>query len=40
MHAPVSSFDNDVGTLDKLGQLMSEDEPIVCLTADKSSSNM
>lgn len=40
MHAPVSSFDNDVGTLDKLGQLMSEDEPIVCSTADKSSSNM
>jgi gamma-tubulin complex component 6 len=40
MHTPVPSFDNGGGTLDKLGQLMSEDEPIVCATADKSSSNM
>ncbi|GAU29528.1 hypothetical protein TSUD_115500, partial [Trifolium subterraneum] len=40
MHAPVPSVDNGGGTLDKLGQLMSEDEPIVRPTADKSSSNM
>ncbi|XP_058778579.1 uncharacterized protein LOC131652661 isoform X2 [Vicia villosa] len=40
MPTPVSSFDNGGGTLDKLSQLMSEDEPIVCPTADKSSPKM
>ncbi|KAI5423592.1 uncharacterized protein LOC127076879 isoform X1 [Lathyrus oleraceus] len=40
MPTPVPSFDNGGGTLDKLCQLMSEDEPIVCPTADKSSSKM
>lgn len=40
MPTPVPSFDNGGGTLDKLSQLLSEDEPIVCPTADKSSSKM
>ncbi|KAK7308197.1 hypothetical protein VNO77_41797 [Canavalia gladiata] len=34
------SFDNGGGTLDKLGQIMSEDESIGCPTADKRSINM
>lgn len=40
MPTPVSSFNNGGGTLDKLCQLMLEDEPIVCPTTDKSSSKM
>ncbi|XP_061354421.1 uncharacterized protein LOC133299039 isoform X2 [Gastrolobium bilobum] len=39
MHASVPSFDNG-GTLDKLGQLISEDVSIVHPTADNRSSNM
>ena len=40
MPTSVPSFDNGGVTLDKLCQLMSEDEPFVYPTADKSSSKM
>ncbi|KAI5433338.1 hypothetical protein KIW84_020572 [Lathyrus oleraceus] len=40
MPTPVPSFNNGGGTLDKLCQLMLEDEPIVYPTTDKSSSKM
>ncbi|XP_004511289.1 uncharacterized protein [Cicer arietinum] len=40
VHASVPSFDNCGGTLDKINQLMLEDEPVVCPTTDKGSSNM
>ncbi|XP_027360926.1 uncharacterized protein LOC113869026 [Abrus precatorius] len=39
-HASVPSFDNDGGTLDKLGQIMSEDKSTGCPAADKKSLNM
>ncbi|TKY71263.1 microtubule cytoskeleton organization [Spatholobus suberectus] len=40
MCASVSSFDNGGGTLDKLGQIMSENEFVGCPTVDKRSLNM
>ncbi|XP_020237088.1 uncharacterized protein LOC109816465 isoform X2 [Cajanus cajan] len=38
--ASVPSFDNGGGTLDKVGQIMSENEFVGCPTADKRSLNM
>ncbi|KAG5090146.1 hypothetical protein JHK86_002758 [Glycine max] len=40
MRALVPSFDNGGGTLDKLGQIMSENNFVGCPTADKRSLNM